>query len=419
MAYIPRLVERTLDDLLLTMGGVAIEGPMGAGKSELCRQRAKRVIQLDVDSNSRALVETEPSALLTGPYPTLFDEWQVAPGIWNQVRSHIDNPGGKGLFLLTGSATPETDSTRHPGIMRIGRIRLAPLTLAESSVSDSSVSLERLFNNEQAPNGNRQLVKGILPALHGIIRGGFPEVAHSELAQAQRSMKNYVEQIPSLNMAYLGDSRRSPALMSSILASLARLMGSELKIARVVRELADRGTEADNNTVSSYLHLLKKMFLIDEIEAFYPHLRSQVRVTSGRKIYFADPALPAALLRADPQSLLDDLETAGFLFENLVYRDLSVFMSILSGDITYYRDKSNLEVDFILRLADGRWAPIEVKLGASRAADGISNLHRLQAKIDTEKMPKPAFKAVITTGEYSYFDKKNDAWVISVYHLGI
>jgi predicted AAA+ superfamily ATPase len=342
-----------------------------------------------------------------------------APGIWNQVRSHIDNPGGKGLFLLTGSATPATDVTRHPGIMRIGRIRLAPLTLAESLVSDSSISLEGLFNQEESSNGNRQLVKGVLPVLKEIVRGGFPEVAHAELTLAQKSMRNYVEQIPSLNMSYLGDSRRSPALMSAILQSLARLIGSELKVARVVRELADRGTDADNNTVSSYLDLLKKMFLIDEIEAFYPHLRSQVRVTSGRKIYFADPALPAALLRADPDSLLNDLKTAGFLFENLVYRDLSVFMSILGGDITYYRDKSNLEVDFILRLADGRWAPIDVKLGANRAMDGFSNLNRLQAKIDTEKMPKPAFKAVITTGEYSYFDKENDAWVLSVYHLGI
>jgi len=418
MDYINRLADSELDLALESMGGVLVEGLMGVGKSELCKQRAKRVVNLQISPNDRQLVDTAPEILLSGPYPTLIDEWQASPNIWNQVRDAIDSTRQKGRFLLTGSATPDYDKTRHPGITRIGRLRLRPFSMVEAQESDGSVSIRQLFAGKQADVLDGRRVQSIGPALDAILKGGLPGNLGEPILVAQRSMRNYVNQIPLLQMPLIAAEKRSPLVMEALLQSLARRLGSELKIAAITRDMAELGIQVAETTVAEYVAILERLFIVEKVPAWFTHLRSKTRLTKGNKLYFADPSMAAALLGAGRESLLGDLETTGFLFENLVHRDLSVFMDLMDGRILHYRDAANLEADFILRLQDGRWAPIEVKLGASRAQQGIENLEKLVAKLDPSQTKEPTFKAVITTGEHSYQDKKTGTWVISIYNLG-
>lgn len=418
MTYIPRLIEHELEQTLEALGGVLVEGIMGCGKSELCRQFAKTTYNLETDATARELATSEPQQMLKGPYPTLIDEWQAAPEIWNQVRHAIDLGQAKGLFLLTGSASPKPDKTRHPGVGRIARIRLRPFTLQESGFSDGSISLRQIINNEKLERGHSQRVGGISPTVREIVRGGFPEQLNASLDLAQRSMRNYVAQIPIRGFGSLIERPRSPITTDAILFALARLLGRELKYSVVARDANARGVSVDPGTVAAYIDLLERAFILERVPAWFGHLRSKVRTTQTDKYYFADPSLAVAVLRADESSLLRDLETTGFLFENLVFRELAVISEILGATLFHYRDKSNLEVDFVMRLSDGRLVPIEVKLGPSRVKDGIATLTKFEQKLDPD-MYKIAFKAVITTGEYSYEDKAAGAWVISVHHLGL
>jgi predicted AAA+ superfamily ATPase len=418
MEYVPRLLEHELELELQALGGVLVEGVMGCGKSELCRQIAKRVINLEIDDSARELVGSDASLLLDGPYPTLFDEWQSAPKIWNQIRNDIDTNRAKARYLLTGSAAPKQDQTRHPGVGRIGRLRLRPFTLQESGVSDGTISLRALSSGTQLADSRSQRIAGITPAIHSILRGGFPEQLRATVDQAQRAMRNYVRQIPARGFEALIERPRSPLTTEAILLTLARLLGSELKYASVTRDVVASGVSADPGTVASYIDLLERAFVVERVPAWFGHLRSKVRVSQTDKYYFADPSLAAAVLQADESSLIGDLETTGFLFENLVFRDLVVITEALGGRLFHYRDKNNLEVDFILRLKDGAIAPIEVKLGTNRVPEAINNLSKFEKKLDLTGT-RLAFKAVITTGEYSYQDKETGTWVVSIHHLGI
>lgn len=418
MEYVPRLLEQELKLELQALGGILVEGVMGCGKSELCRQIAKRVINLEIDDSARELVGSDASLLLDGPYPTLFDEWQSAPKIWNQIRHDIDANRAKGRYLLTGSAAPKQDQTRHPGVGRIGRMRLRPFTLQESGVSDGTISIGALATGNQVANPRSQRVSGITPAIHSILRGGFPEQLRATVDQAQRAMRNYVRQIPARGFEALIERPRSPQTTEAILLALARLLGSELRYSSITRDVVASGVSADPGTIAAYIDLLQRAFILERVPAWFGHLRSKVRISQTDKYYFADPSLAAAVLQADESSLIGDLETTGFLFENLVFRDLTVIAEALGGRLFHYRDKNNLEVDFILRFKDGGIAPIEVKLGTNRIPEAIKNLSRFEEKIDPATA-RLAFKAVITTGEFSYQDKESGAWVVSIHHLGI
>jgi len=417
MKYVTRLIEAELESTLQAVGGVLVEGLMGSGKSELCKQRARRVVNLQLSTNDRELAEIAPEALLDGPYPTLIDEWQAAPNIWNQVRNAIDSSPEKGRFLLTGSATPAYDATRHPGVARIARLRLRPFTLVEAGHSDSSVSLAALFSGEQDKPKSTLRVNGIEQILDLIVQGGLPDVQTLSSDQARRAMQAYVQQIPLIQMPLIMSDRRSPRVMEALLRALARQLGSELRVARLCRDMAAAGVQVAESTVADYLFVLERLFLVERVPAWFTHLRSKVRLTTTDKVYFADPALAAALLGASPDDLLADLETTGFLFENLVLRELAVLVGLLDGQLMHYRDASNLEVDFVLKLPNGDWAPIEVKLGPARVGQGIAAIERLVRKLDPLHKP-PRFMAVITTGGNSYLDPTSGVWVISVHHLG-
>lgn len=418
MRYIPRLLETELELSLAALGGVLVEGIMGCGKSELCRQFAKTTYNLEVDAVARELVGSDPDLLLNGPHPTLFDEWQAAPGIWNQVRHAIDLGEAKGRFLLTGSAAPKPDKTRHPGVGRIGRIRLRPFTLQESGISDGSISFRTLTEGGKPKGNSGQRITGITPAIHAMIRGGFPEQLNSTLEQAQRAMRNYVAQIPMRGFESLIERPRSPATTDAILFAVARLLGSEMRYAVIARDVQDRGVTVDPGTVAAYIDLFERAYILERVPAWFGHLRSKVRVRQSDKYYFADPSLAVAVLQADESSLIRDLETAGFLFENLVFRELAVVSEMLGAALFHFRDANNLEVDFIIRLGDGRLVPIEVKLGTNRINDGIETLSKFEKKLQPGTY-NIAFKAVITTGQYSYEDKSTGTWVISVHHLGL
>lgn len=418
MEYLPRLIDAELDSTLEVIGAVLVEGLMGCGKSRLCSQRAEKVINLQLDKNARDLVDIEPGALLTGPYPTLFDEWQAAPNIWNQIRHDVDQNRAKGRFLLTGSATPDFDKTRHPGSGRFARLRLRTFTLQESGDSDGSVSIRSLVQGKAKAAPSELFNSGISKALDAMLRGGFPEHLNHDPGAAQKIMKTYVRQIPLLEAPLLSGGRKSPKVMLDLLKALARQLGSELVVARIQKDLDATGSSVDASSLADYLDLLERMFVIERVPAWFGHLRSKVRLSQTDKFYFADPAIPAALLEADKVSLYGDLETTGFLFENLVFRELAVISEMLGATLFHYRDKSNLEVDFVMRLSDGRLVPIEVKLGPSRVKDGIATLTKFEQKLDPD-MYEIAFKAVITTGEYSYENKAAGAWVISVHHLGL
>lgn len=418
MEYLPRLIEEELDDTLAALGGVLVEGLMGCGKSRLCSQRAARVVNLQLNKNERELVEIAPEVLLAGPYPTLFDEWQEAPNIWNQVRHAIDQGQAKGRFLLTGSAMPEFDKTRHPGSGRLARLRLRTFTLQESGDSDASVSIRSLTEGKGQSSKSELKAPGISEVIDAILRGGFPDHLSMDPATAQRAVKTYIQQVPLIEAPLMLGIRKSPKVMFQLLKTLARQLGSDLVFSRIKRDLDASGVIVDETTIPDYVDLLERMFLIERVPAWFGHLRSKVRLSQTDKYYFADPSLPAALLDADKTALYADLETTGFLFENLVFRELVVISDLIDANVFHYRDKSNLEVDFILRLADGRIVPIEVKLGTNRVKEAIETLARFEKKLDPE-LNRIAFKAVITTGEYSYPDKDSNTWVISVHHLGV
>jgi uncharacterized protein len=401
MPYLPRIVDAELTDLLQAVGGVVIEGPKACGKTESARQLAASEVRLDVDANARATAAVEPALLLDGATPRLLDEWQLQPAVWNHVRRAIDDRGQPGQFILTGSAVPADDITRHTGAGRIARLRMRPMTLLEAQLGSGAVSLAGLLAGEPPRSPDPGLS---IPALaNAIASGGWPGLRGLEPPRALRAVRDYLEEIRRTDVRRIeGGTRRDPGRVGRLLISLARNVATPATLTTLARDTGGTDGSLKDDTVREYLDALGRLMIVEDQPAWSPHLRSRYTLRSAPKRHFVDPSLAVAALRATPKRLLDDIRLLGLLFESLVVRDLRVYAQACDARVLHYRDSDGLEVDAIVQRADGVWGAFEIKLGAAQAEEAAPVLRRFARRIDTERCGEPAVLGVIVGTGYGY-----------------
>lgn len=395
--YSARIVDAELQELLASAGAVVIEGPKACGKTMTASQQAASRVLLDIDQSARQVLAVDPGLLLEGARPRLLDEWQVAPEIWNQVRRAVDAAGQPGQFLLTGSAVPADDASRHTGAGRFSFMRMRPMSLFETGASSGAVSLQQLF----AGHGPSVMDPGLsirdLSAL--IARGGWPAQQNRSLKAASRAARDYLEQVRQVDLSRVGDRNRDPVRVGILLRSLGRHCATEVKLSTLA---GGADGPLDGRTVTDYLQALERLMVIEDQPAWAPHLRSRARLRKAAKRHFVDPSLALAATGASAERLLEDVEWFGQVFESLVIRDLRVLSQPLGGEVLHYRDDYGVEVDAIVQLHDGRWGAIEIKLGESQVDAAAASLKRFSEQIDSQRTGSPAFLAVICGKGYGY-----------------
>ncbi len=392
-----------------------IEGPRACGKTATARQVAASEVLLDVDENARQAIAIDPALVLAGETPRLIDEWQIEPAIWNHVRRAIDDRPGPGRFVLTGSAVPADDITRHTGAGRIARLRMRPMSLFETGHSTGSVSLAELLEGEMSSSADPGLtVAGVARALS---LGGWPGLRGREVADGLLAVRGYLDEIARVDIGRMGATRHDPNRMARLLASLARNVATHAAATTLARDTGDPGDPLKDDTVREYLRALERLMVVEDQPAWGPHLRSKNRLRTAPKRHFVDPSLAVAALRATPERLLDNLNLLGFLFESLVVRDLRVYAQAADGRVLQYRDNGGLEVDAIVETGDGRWMAFEVKLGQGQIDDAARSLMRFAERIDTARCGSPALLGVIVATGYGY-RRKDGVAVIPIGALG-
>ena len=400
MNYQPRIIDAELASLLSAIGAVVLEGPKAVGKTETASQHANSAVHLDSDESARQLAGLDARMLLQGAVPRLIDEWQVEPNLWNHIRREVDNRRLPGQFILTGSATPADDATRHSGAGRFSRIRMRPMTLFETKHSMGGISLSKLFSGD-APRATDSGMT-IPNIVDRICIGGWPSFAGRPVEEAQRAMRAYLNEISSMDIQHVSGVSHNPSRVQRVLQSVARNVATRASNATIAADVGGSDGPIDPETVAQYLQTLERLMIIEDLPAWAPELRSRARVRSASARHFADPCLAVAALKASPAKLLKDLNFLGLLFESLVVRDLRVYIQSLGGRLLQYRDSDNLEVDIILETDEGNWAAVEVKLGVNQIDDGAETLVKFSKKIDTKSCGAPAFMAVVTATGYGY-----------------
>lgn len=415
MDYRARIVDRELSLRLAGTGAVVIEGPRACGKTATARNVAASEALLDTDRNMREAVTVNPALVLAGEMPRLIDEWQVAPEIWNHLRRVVDDRGRPGQFILTGSATPADDATRHSGAGRITRLRMRPMSLFESGRSDGAVSLARLLEGE--PMGGVRSDLTISEIATEAAVGGWPGLRASGTDQALRSLRGYIDEIGRVDISRVDEKRRDPNRVGRLLVSLARNVATHAAATTLAKDAGGSDGALDDDTVREYLDVLERLMVIENQPAWAPHLRSTYALRRASKRHFVDPSLAVAALKATPEQILRDLRLFGFIFESLVIRDLRIYAQAADGFVSQYRDSSGLEVDAIVESLDNRWIAIEVKLDPSRVDEAAANLLKFADKVDTAVTGEPAALAVIIGSGYGY-RREDGVQVIPIGSLG-
>ncbi len=406
--YKKRIADILLEEKLEAMGAVLIEGPKACGKTTTAEQQAKSVLYMDDPASIQQnlqLAETNVKRLLQGDTPRLIDEWQIAPQIWDAVRFETDHRKGDGLFMLTGSAVPADDSKiHHTGAGRFAWLTMRPMTLWESGESSGEVSLKSLISDADGVDGSSSLKMEDIAYV--ICRGGWPKSLYKKSQKAAlRQVTEYYEAITRSDISRVDDVERDEFRAKRLMRSYARLQGAMASIPTIVEDMKTNETEGmSDETVVSYIKALKKIFIIEDMPAWNPNLRSKTAIRTSDTRYFVDPSLAIAALGIGPNDLLNDLETMGLFFETLCVRDLRVYAEANDGNVFHYRDKTGLECDAVIHLRNGSYGLVEIKLGGeTRIEEGANNLNDLERKIDTTKMKKPSFKMVLTAvGQYAY-----------------
>ena len=406
--YRARLADDELRQRLGAAGAVVVEGPKACGKTATARQAAASEVLLDVDANARRAMAIDPALVLAGAAPRLIDEWQTEPAIWNHVRRAVDDRARPGQFILTGSAVPADDLTRHTGAGRLTRLRLRPMSLFEAGRSSGAVSLRGLLAGE-APRSAESALS--IEELAGqVCRGGWPGNLQRSTNQALQANRAYLDEIRRVDVGRVDETRRDPAKVGDLLRSFARNVATYAAASTMAADL-------NNHTAEAYLTALERLMIVEDQPAWAPHLRSRSRLRGAPKRHFVDPSLAVAALRADPDRLLRDLAWFGFLFESLVVRDLRVYAQHRDAEVLQYRDNTGLEVDAIVQAADGTWAAFEVKLGAGMIDAAAAALLRFAKRVDPARSRAPAALAVIVAGGYGYL-RDDGIGVIPIGALG-
>lgn len=401
--YIPRFADAELANRLRATGAVLVEGPRGCGKTQTALQPAKSAVRLDRDQAARRVGELNPALLLHGERPRLIDEWQLVKDVWNEVRGDVDDhPEETGRYILAGSAMPADDETRHTGSLRITRLRMRPMSLAESGHSSRTVSLAALFAGRDAEAADPGLdIRGIAER---IVIGGWPALLRRDPADAMVATQGYLDETCRVDLGRLDGPRHDPENVTRVLRSLARCVATEASASTIGADVAgvDGQGAVNYHTVIDYIKALTRLFIVEDLPAWSPALRSRGVLRSSVTRHFVDPSLAAAALGAGTDRLLRDPETLGFLFESLVIRDLRIYGQAIGASVFHYRENTGAEADAILQVRSGRWAAVEVKLGQGDIDKGASSLLRVAANVDTERHGNPAFLAVVTGWGYAY-----------------
>lgn len=411
-SYMKRYADQLLANQLDASGAVLVEGPKWCGKTTTSQQIAKSVLNMadpTTLSQNLLLADAQPEVLLQGATPRLIDEWQIAPKLWDSVRFEVDNRRDFNQFILTGSSVPpKLDEISHSGTGRIARIRMRPMSLFESQDSQGVVSLEELFaKNELSATSVEPKTLEEIAFL--ICRGGWPRSIGQSEAVALLQARNYFDAVTELDITRVDGIDRDPQTAKQLLRSYARMESSEAKISEIAKDLSTRQDDEKSGTPSrvtvlSYLTALERIFVIEDLPAWNPNLRSKTALRTTPTRHFVDPSIASAALGVSPRGLMQDLNTMGLLFEGLCIRDLRIYAEVLDGEIFHYRDSSNLESDAVIHLRDGRFGLIEVKLGGERLInEGAGNLIKLANRLDTSRMGEPSFLMVLTaTGNFAY-----------------
>ncbi len=415
MAYAPRVVDRELATRLEAIGAVVIEGPKACGKTATARQVARSEVLLDVDENARRAIEIDPKLVLDGPTPRLIDEWQIEPTIWNYIRRAVDDRRAPGQFILTGSAVPTDDITRHTGAARLTRLRMRPMSLFEAGRSTGAISLSELLAGTPVRSQDPGLT--IVDLTEQIVIGGWPANLSRTVPQSMQAVRDYMEEIRRVDIRRVDQTTRDPVKVGRLLRALARHVSTEVTIATLSTDAGGADGELARDTVTDYLTALERLMIIEDQPAWAPHLRSRSRVRSSPKRHFVDPSLATAALRVTPERLLTELELFGLLFESLVIRDLRIYAQAADAAVLHYRDNTGLEVDSIVEGANGRWCAFEVKLGQGKVDEAAANLLKFAERVDTKKSGKPSILGVITGTGYGYM-RPDGVAVIPIGALG-
>lgn len=418
--YRKRVADSLLAEKLETVGAVLIEGPKACGKTTTAEQQAKSVLYMDDPdymSQNLQLAETNVKQLLKGDAPRLIDEWQIAPQLWDAIRFEVDHRGEDGQFMLTGSAVPaDVSKIHHTGAGRFSWLTMRPMTLWESGESTGDVSLGKLFVNAEMVEGVSHL--SLEDMAFVTCRGGWPRaITKKSQRAALGQVREYYEAITRSDISRVDGVSRDEHRAKRLMRSYARLQGAMAPIPTIVEDLKTNEPEGmSDETVSSYIKALKKIFVIEDMEAWNPNLRSKTAIRTSDNRYFVDPSLATAALGLGPDDLINDLNTFGLLFETLCVRDLRVFAEALDGKVYHYRDKSGLECDAVVHLRNGNYGLIEIKLGGeSLIKEGVDALTDLKDKIDTAKMKKPSFLMVLTAvGQYAYKRSEDGVLVVPI-----
>ena len=413
--YRKRIYDTLLDYRLEETGAVVIEGPKWCGKTTTAEQKAKSILYMnDPDSiqQNLELAKIQSKLLLQGENPRLIDEWQLAPNLWDSIRFEVDHRKKEGQFILTGSAIPnDSDKKRHTGTGRFSWIMMRPMSLWESEDSNGQVSLTELFEGKTDISGiNNKKLEDIA---FFVCRGDWPASIDKKERASLHLAFDYYDAVVKEDISRVDNVERDSERAKLLMRSYARNQGTQASIASITQDIsANDDSNLSENTTLSYIKALKKIFVIEDMSAWNPNLRSKSAIRTSDTRYFVDPSIAVASLGLGPKDLIQDLNTFGLLFETMCIRDLRVYADSLEGTVYHFRDKTGLECDAVIHLRNGSYGLIEIKLGGEHLiSEGIKTLKSLSQKIDTTKMKEPSFLMVLTAvGDYAY--KREDGILV-------
>lgn len=414
MKYLPRVIDSEIEELMEIMGAVLIEGCKWCGKSTTGAYHAKSIIEFqnpDRKQEYEEIKNTKPSLFLTGEKPRMFDEWQMYPVVWDSIRTDVDHTGLKGQYILTGSAKPSEGETMHTGTGRISRVIMRPMSLYESKESTGEVSFKDILDGKDI-NGVSKLTLDDLANI--IVRGGWPASIGVQGEIKYRFAKEYVKSLIHEEVKKIDGVERNPEKMQNVLRSLARNISTQVSNTTIEGDVKNTfDNEISRPTLNDYMNTLEKLFVVENVNATNLNFRSKYAIRTKPKKYFVDPSIATAILEIKPHDLVNDLRTFGFMFESLCIRDLQIYTQSYGGDLTFYRDEKDFEVDAILRTSSGKWGAIEIKLGAGYIDEAANNLLKFKEKVDTNVCGEPAFLMVLTGTNYSY-KREDGVYVVSI-----
>lgn len=418
MKYKHRILDKLLERKLEGMGAVLIEGPKWCGKTTTAEQQAHSIVYMNDTRKGGMYLQLammSPQTLLAGQNPRLIDEWQVAPSLWDAIRFDVDHREGEGFYILTGSSVPaEIDKASHSGTGRIARLRMYPMSLWESGDSSGKISLNDLFDGKAVPAINDDT--DINEIAYLVCRGGWPRATLQKRGIALDRAYDYFDAVTEVDIKRVDHVERDTGRAKRIMRSYARMQGAQASVSKIASDIkANEAEDISNSTVEDYIKALKKLFVIEDMSAWSPNLRSKTAIRTSDTRYFVDPSIAVAALGAGPNDLLNDLKTFGFLFECLCVRDLRIYAQALDGEIYHYRDKSGLECDAVVHLRNGDYGLVEIKLGGDKLIDeGARSLNTLASRIDDTRMKKPAFKMVLAGIAPYAFQRADGVWVVPI-----